>query len=256
MPMTNPTGGSPGGSTLQPQWNNAGAFAGMSGWTWDNTNTSLTVTGATVTASKPVLDLTQTWNNGAVDFTGYKYNVINGASFANSSHSNWLLGGLSLMRLDKDGSLEIAGSGSAGILRLGAGVAILSRNGGSGEITLATGNASFPLTFSMGGTVGQFVTGGFVLTGLLATSAAAPTIASAATIAPTKIITFISGTTIIDTITAPAPIATRGGQITLIPTGAWSTSTAGNVALATTAVANKALILTYDTTTAKWYPSY
>jgi hypothetical protein len=92
--------------------------------------------------------------------------------------------------------------------------------------------------------------------GVLATGAAAPTIASAGTIAPTVGITFISGTTTISTITAPALITTAGGQITLIPTGLWSTNTAGNIALATTAVVSKALILTYDATTAKWYPSY
>ena len=95
-----------------------------------------------------------------------------------------------------------------------------------------------------------------VIAGLKATSAAAPTIASATTIAPTKQITFISGTTAIATITAPDPISTGGGQITLIPTGIFTTTTAGNIALASVAVVSKALIMTYDTTTAKWYPSY
>jgi hypothetical protein len=95
-----------------------------------------------------------------------------------------------------------------------------------------------------------------VIAGLKATSAAAPTIASATTIAPTKQITFISGTTAIATITAPDPISTGGGQITLIPTGLFTTTTAGNIALASVAVVSKALIMTYDTTTAKWYPSY
>lgn len=92
--------------------------------------------------------------------------------------------------------------------------------------------------------------------GLQATQAAAPTVASSATIAPTTPIAFVSGTTTINTITAPAPISAGGGQITLIPTGLWSTGTSGNIALATTAVVSKALIMTYDTTTAKWYPSY
>ena len=87
-------------------------------------------------------------------------------------------------------------------------------------------------------------------------TSAAPTIASAATIAPTKPISFVSGTTTVDTITAPAPISAGGGSITLIPTGIFATSTAGNIALATTAVVGKALILTYDATTTKWYPSY
>ena len=91
---------------------------------------------------------------------------------------------------------------------------------------------------------------------LNATGTNAPTIGSATTIAPSKPITFISGTTNVATITAPEPIASGGGQITLIPTGLFSTTTAGNIALATTAVVSKAIILTYDATTTKWYPSY
>lgn len=92
--------------------------------------------------------------------------------------------------------------------------------------------------------------------GLFATRAAAPTIASAGTIAPTKAITFISGTTTIETITPPSPISLGGGQITLIPTGVFLTGVTGNIALASTSVVSKALIMTYDVTTAKWYPSY
>jgi len=92
--------------------------------------------------------------------------------------------------------------------------------------------------------------------GLIATSAAAPTIASATTIAPTASIVFISGTTAIATITAPSPISAGGGQITLIPTGAFTTTTAGNIAITSTAVVGKALIVTFDVTTSKWYPSY
>ena len=92
--------------------------------------------------------------------------------------------------------------------------------------------------------------------GVNSTGQVAPTIASAATIAPTKQITFISGTTAINTITAPTGIATTGGQVTLIPTGIFTTTTAGNIALTSVAVVSRALIMTYDATTAKWYPSY
>ena len=48
----------------------------------------------------------------------------------------------------------------------------------------------------------------------------------------------------------------RSGKIVLIPTGLWSTTTSGNIALATTAVVSKALTLYYDSASAKWYPSY
>lgn len=92
--------------------------------------------------------------------------------------------------------------------------------------------------------------------GLTATTAAAPTIASATTIAPTKPITFISGTTAVVNITAPSPISAGGGTIILIPTGAFTWTAAGNIAVLGTAVVNRALSLTYDVTTTKWYPSY
>lgn len=96
----------------------------------------------------------------------------------------------------------------------------------------------------------------YTVSGVMATSAPATTIASATTIAPAQQIVFISGTTAIASITPPAPIASGGGQITLIPTGAFTTNTLGNIAIASVAVVSKALIMTYDSTTTKWYPSY
>jgi len=104
--------------------------------------------------------------------------------------------------------------------------------------------------------IGVTSTLGTRIFGVPSTGLTASTIASAATIAPTKTITFISGTTAIVTITAPSLIASTGGQITLIPTGIFTTTTAGNIALASTAVVSKALIMTYDAGTTKWYPSY
>jgi len=95
-----------------------------------------------------------------------------------------------------------------------------------------------------------------VLSSFSAISSAAPTVASATTIAPTTPIAFVSGTTAVVTITAPSPISAGGGSITLIPTGVFTWTTAGNIALAGTAVVSKALTMTYDATTTKWYPSY
>jgi len=43
-----PAGGSPGGSSGQPQYNNAGAFGGMTGVAWDNALQKVTYTGAGV----------------------------------------------------------------------------------------------------------------------------------------------------------------------------------------------------------------
>jgi len=84
----------------------------------------------------------------------------------------------------------------------------------------------------------------------------APTVASAASIIISAPVTFVSGTTNVVDILAPDLTATGGAQITLIPTGLWATTAAGNIALATTAVVSRALTLTYDSATAKWYPSY
>ena len=98
--------------------------------------------------------------------------------------------------------------------------------------------------------------GNVVLLKPIATFAPAPTIASASTIAPIALISFVSGTTTINTITASSPLTLGGGQLTLIPTGLFLTSVTGNIALASTAIVGKALIMTYDKTTALWYPSY
>jgi hypothetical protein len=105
-------------------------------------------------------------------------------------------------------------------------------------------------------TIGNSSTLATKVFGVQATGQVAPTIASATTIAPTALITFVSGTTSIATITPPTGLLTTGGQITIIPTGVFATTTAGNIALITTAVVSKALIMTYDATTLKWYPSY
>jgi len=122
----------------------------------------------------------------------------------------------------------------------------------SGNISACTSTGMVLTTPAIGAATGTSL----VLSSFNATNAAAPTIASATTIAPTKQITFISGTTAVVTITAAAPISASGGAITLIPTGIFTWTTAGNIALAGTAVVSKALTMTYDATTTKWYPSY
>lgn len=81
------------------------------------------------------------------------------------------------------------------------------------------------------------------------------TVVAAATIAPTGAQFHVSGTTQIATITAPQECAS-GCEIMVIPDGLFTTSTGGNIALATTAVLNRVIKFVYDATTVKWYPSY
>lgn len=176
---------------------------------------------------------------------------------------------------NSQGSLVLAVSGSAGGFLTGTvqGDAVISP---SATKSLNLGATTKVITVKGDNTLGFFAAtpvaqqantvstrAALVNYGLLAsgvtidpTPAVAGTIASASTIAPTARITFISGTAAIDTITAPTGVASTGGQITLIPTGLFTTTTSGNIALATTAVVSKALIMTYDATATKWYPSY
>jgi len=79
-------GGPPGGASLTLQYNNAGAFGGMSGTSWNDTNRSLTITGVTLAGgSFPVLALTQTWNNAATAFEGFTIDITTTAQSALST---------------------------------------------------------------------------------------------------------------------------------------------------------------------------
>lgn len=100
-------GGSPGGSSLTLQYNNASSFGGMSGTSWDDTNRSLTLTGATVTASKPIFDLAQTWNNAAITFSALKLDVTSTASALNSLLVDVRVGGSPMFQVSKEGYVSI-----------------------------------------------------------------------------------------------------------------------------------------------------
>ncbi len=78
-------------------------------------------------------------------------------------------------------------------------------------------------------------------------------LASAATITPTNIFHDVTGTTTINTVTAPAGIQ-AGQRITLRAKGLWLLGTSGNVQVGVTAVIDSLLDLLWDGT--KWNPSY
>ena len=103
--------GTPGGSNGQVQYNSSGAFAGMTGTSWDNTNLALTITGATLTTSNPILNLSQTWNNGATTFTGLLFNVTNTASVAGSRVVDFQVGGVSQLAVDTAGNISTNSGG-------------------------------------------------------------------------------------------------------------------------------------------------
>jgi hypothetical protein len=91
----------------------------------------------------------------------------------------------------------------------------------------------------------------------LVDAAAAPTaaVASAAgLITPSGPLFHVTGTSAITGFNIPLGFV--GGSFTVIPDAIFTTTSANNIALASTAVVGKALRFTYDAVTAKFYPSY
>jgi hypothetical protein len=88
----------------------AGATLAPSG-----TGAALTLAGGTVTASAPVLNLSQTWNDAGVTFTGLKLNVTDTASSANSMLIDLQVGGTSQFSVNRTGGIR-SPSLSAGLI--------------------------------------------------------------------------------------------------------------------------------------------
>jgi hypothetical protein len=205
---------------------------------------------ATAAATTDVLPIVQ---------GGTTKQVTNALLFTNSTLVTPALGTPTSGTLTSCTGLPVA----TGVSGLGTGVATFLATPSSANLQTAltdetgTGSAVFATTPTLVTPVIGAATGtSLSLSGFSAVSAAAPTIASATTIAPTTPIAFVSGTTAVVNITVAAPISTGGGTITLIPTGAFTWTAAGNIAVLGTAVVSRALTMTYDATTTKWYPSY
>jgi len=77
---------------------------------------NLTATGGTVTTSTPLVDATQTWNDGAVTFTGLKLNVTDTASSSSSLLMDLQVGGSSRIAINKNSSITVSRSGNAAVI--------------------------------------------------------------------------------------------------------------------------------------------
>ena len=141
-------GGTPGGSTTQLQYNNAGAFGGASGLTTNGTE--LTIASGTKTASAPAVDATQTWNNAAIGFTAIKLNITDTTSAGLSFFADFQVSTVSKFQFRKDGAVQIAGS-----LYGGNGAAPLWALSGGG-LNLVDGRT---IGWSSAGTFGSFSAG-------------------------------------------------------------------------------------------------
>jgi hypothetical protein len=81
--------------------------------------TRLAASGETVTTSNPILDLAQTWNAGAVTFTGLRFNATDTASASSSILLDLQVGGVSKLYVKKDGSITSSGYFNSGNYYLG-----------------------------------------------------------------------------------------------------------------------------------------
>jgi hypothetical protein len=84
-----------------------------------NTPTFLgaTLTGGTVTASAPLINATQTWNNAATTFTGILANVTDTASSSSSLLMDLQVGGVSKFNVDKLGGWTVPASNTGAARR-------------------------------------------------------------------------------------------------------------------------------------------
>jgi len=120
--------------------------------------------------------------------------------------------------------------------------------------TVSTGTFTSPalVTPAIGAATGTSL----AVSNVIGTTAVANTLGiTTFVLATPKAINFV-GAGLIKTITVPTLFSTGGGEITLIPTAIFTWDATGNIAIAGTAVISRALTMTYDSFTAKFYPSY
>ena len=118
--------------------------------TGDTMTGPLVIGGGTVTASTPVLDLSQTWTNGAVVFEGISANFTDTASSASSYIFRLKVGGADRIYVNKAGTMVTAGSYtcSGGTIVLNSDTVILREAAN----TLALRNSTSAQTWNVYGT--------------------------------------------------------------------------------------------------------
>ena len=111
--------------------------------------------GGTVTASDPVISAIQTWNAGAVTFTGWKLNITNTTSAAASMLVDLQVGGVSQFNVTKGGLITATGG-----LAIAGPVTGATTGAFSGSITFSVASAGITLKQGANGRVGTFTANG------------------------------------------------------------------------------------------------
>jgi len=156
-----PAGGTPGGASLTLQYNNAGVFGGMVGTSWDNTNRSLSITGTTVTSNAPILNVAQTWNNGAISFDGIIVSITSTASAAASSVLRLNVGAVDQHIFRKDGTYIARGSiasttgnlqlqANGSVIFIGAAFDVILGRNAAASLRLGAADAAAPVAQTLG----------------------------------------------------------------------------------------------------------
>jgi len=97
---------------ILPSTNNLHDFGGSSNKWRTGYFGNLSSRAGTITADTPALDVTQTWNNGAVTFNGIKLDITNTASGSSSALIEAQVSTATILRLFPDGRLQITAAGS------------------------------------------------------------------------------------------------------------------------------------------------
>jgi len=119
--------------------------------------TSLTLTGGTVTASNPLLDMTQTWNDASVTFTSLKLNVTNTASATGSILLDLQVGGSSRFKVNAAGGSLFESGGH--IFESNANALLLTNSGETKSLVIRNDYTFIPNTAFFGwGNTGSFAT--------------------------------------------------------------------------------------------------
>ncbi len=126
------------GKLIQNTSNVTIADTGALSITPDANAKAITVASHTHTTSNPAIDVAQTWNAGAVTFTGWKFNVTDTASAAASLLVDLQVAGSSKFSVKKNGDITIPASG---IISSASGS--LDIRGGSGTAGLVVGSNAY-----------------------------------------------------------------------------------------------------------------
>lgn len=101
----------------------------------------ITGSGNTVTTDIPLIDGTETWNNGALAFSAIRINITNTASAATSSLLKLQIASANLFNVDRAGVVELAAQTK--LSSDGDGILKFTKNAGTDPVQLEFGGAAY-----------------------------------------------------------------------------------------------------------------